>query len=104
MGWLTRMDRHLVSVPCVPLVRNDPAQEMISGRLRMMRRDAWQRLDNIGEVSSLVVKAYTVSILLVVASVLVWAVGDAWLHEYGYSTLDTYARIFPYMEYFGLHL
>lgn len=41
----------------------------------------WQSwdADNHSEVSSLVMKAYAVSLLLL-ASVLVWTVGDAWMH------------------------
>jgi hypothetical protein len=47
----------------------------------------WQSLDvdNHGEVSSLLMKAYTVSLLLL-ALVLVWTMGDAWMH-YGSPSL-----------------
>lgn len=50
----------------------------------------WQSwdADNHGEVSSLVMKAYAVSLLLL-AAVLVWIVGDAWMHYGSPSLLDS---------------
>lgn len=48
----------------------------------------WQRLDNQGEVSSLVMTAYGVSFLLL-ASVLLWThVGEAWMQFAYSSSLD----------------
>lgn len=49
----------------------------------------WDAADPHGgvEVSSLVMKAYVVSLLLL-ASVLVWTMGDGWMHYRSPSLLD----------------
>ena len=54
--------------------------------LKMGKVGNWQRFDSYGEVSSLVIKAYAVSFLLL-ASVLVWTLGDDLWTQYGFSSL-----------------
>jgi hypothetical protein len=52
-----------------------------------MSKGVWQRFDSDGEVSALVMKAYTVSLLLT-AVVLVWTLGDDLRTHYGHSFMD----------------
>lgn len=57
--------------------------------LKMGKVGIWQRFDSYGEVSSLVIKAYALSFLLL-ALVLVWTLGDDLWTQYGFSSfLDT---------------
>lgn len=44
----------------------------------MKQVEAVETLDSLREVSSLVIKAYVLSLLLLI-SVLVWSLGDAWM-------------------------
>jgi hypothetical protein len=52
---------------------------------------ARQRWDNNVVVSLLVMQAYAVSLLLL-ASVLIWTVGDAWMQYFSYSPESAYSH------------
>lgn len=57
------------------------------------------QLDSRTEVSALVIKAYIVSLLLLLC-VLVWSVGDAWAqYAQEYSFLPTHSTHFTFLSF-----
>lgn len=71
------------------------------GEFVAMAPEEMELPDTRREVSSLVIKAYVVSLLLLL-SVLVWSVGDAWA-QYAHDVFVPAVFVPAYGSHFGLY-